>query len=198
MDWWNAERITALIAVLAAILAWGAAHCADRRAKDANKLAENANTTAEQALAEAMEANRIAQDANKISSDANTISQRALAVTEDNLEYSWVVEVDSKTQAVSIRNDSAHSATNIAAFIHVEKTLVANAEEDSCSAFTQFPLEAELLIQELIKRRARRSDGYRAGFFAGGPLIKDAKVRVVWDSETGAKRSTIFEQDLNY
>ena len=194
MDWWNAERITTLIAVLAAILAWGAAHCADRRAKDANNLAEDANTTAERALAEAMEANRIAQDANKISSDANTISERALAIAEDNLEYSWELDIDYNEGVPVFVNNSAHAAYDVSITVRTEQRQVAHAFEKEVPPFSKFRFEAELITEELAEdaRSIARLNSSRGFHFIKGPSCS-TKGYVMWNTESGTKRNSVIE-----
>lgn len=88
---------------------FAAACVAQSRAKKANELAKTANEMAKKAVGEAKEANRIAVQSNELAGQANDIAERARLITEDQVPYSWTLQINDRGDGL-LTNRSAEPA----------------------------------------------------------------------------------------
>jgi hypothetical protein len=155
----------------------------------ANKLAKDANALAKEANERAGNSNALAAKANEISNNANAISQRALSVTADQTEYNWAAEFDYETSSLTIWNDCALFADDVAIVIRNEDETVVESREQRISAFNKVILQSDFFREEILKQAV----GYSRSGIYGAPYFR-VEINVVWTSELGMRRTKIVKQ----
>ena len=169
---------------------------ANKRAKEANRLTEKANDVAAKSLTEAQEANRVAQEGNRIASDANSVAERALAATTDHIQYRWKIEIEGEPPAVTVVNDSAHTAAHVTVCVDNGHEVVATSSADTVPGLSKLPLGLEGTLQEHIKRSRKHQTTYDSGDFVAIRSFYRFGLRFTITAETdsGVPHSDVFEQ----
>lgn len=169
---------------------------ANKRAKEANRLTEKANDVAAKSLAEAQEANRVAQEGNRIAGDANTVAERALAATTDHIQYRWKIEIKGEPPAVTVVNDSAHTAMHVTISVDNGHEVIATGSADTVPGLSKLPLGLEGTLQEHIERSREHQTTFVSGDFVGirSNYHFDLRFTITAETDSGVPHSDVIQQ----
>lgn len=177
---------------------------AHQLAENANEIAKAGNQAAMDAVGKADEANGIAEKANDLAGDSNKIARRALSITEDTVEYNWVLKIDEDGTA-RVVNDCAYPAHEVAVFVDVGGDHVASARVDEVAAFGEIPLDARGAFEEhaeRVRRNPYRHSSSGGGMFiAGGPgrsVSTEFRAAVDWKTAHDVSRHCTVKEIVKH
>lgn len=201
-DW--AGVIGGVAGVAGAVVALVSARSANKLVKEGNALAQAANDTAADALRETKEANRVAVEANELAGDANSVAQRALHVAQDDVPYSWVLQVDDDGLA-TVTNDCGHPAHEVVVILDSGGHRIADTGPVDVPAFGKVTLDAKGTIEqhyeEVRKHPARYAhvDGpLMFGGSAGKPVATTFRAHVRWLTAEQVPRHDVVEEIISH